>query len=285
MTELAKRGIAGSPTTAEMVAGRYPTGDITVTCATDGNHGRSVAWGAQRIGARCCIFVHAGVGADRITAIERYGAEVRRAGRTYDESVRDASEIAEREGWLVVSDTSWPGYTEVPRLIMQGYRLMVDEALDQWAGPPPTHVFIQAGVGGVAASVSVHLRARLGHAPVLVVVEPSRAACLLASAERHALTALSGPLDTVMDCLACGEPSLLAWQELERSASAFLAIDDDAAVGAVRLLAELGVGSQGSGAAGLGGLLAAADDAALRDALGLGTESRVLLFNTEGGAG
>ncbi len=284
MTELARRGIADAPTTADLRAGRYPTGNLTVTCATDGNHGRSVAWGARRVGARCCIFVHAGVGADRVAAIERLGAAVPRAGRTYDESVRAAREIAAREGWFVVSDTSWPGYTEVPRLIMQGYRVMVDEALDQWEGPAPTHVFIQAGVGGVAASVSVHLRARLGTLPALVVVEPERAACLLASAERRALTSITA-LDTTMDCLACGEPSLLAWQELERSATAFLAIDDAAAHDAVRLLAGLGVGSQGSGAAGLAGLLAAADDARLRAALAIGADSRVLLFNTEGAAG
>lgn len=285
LSELARRGIADSPTTSDLVEGRYPTGDLTVTCATDGNHGRSVAWGAHRIGARCCIFVHEGVAANRIAPIERYGAEVRRAGRTYDESVRAASGIAERDGWLVVSDTSWPGYTEVPRLIMQGYRLMVDEALDQWQGAPPTHAFIQAGVGGVAASVSVHLRARLGKSPLLVVVEPESAACLLASAERGALTPVSGALDTTMDCLACGEPSLLAWQELERSAAAYLAIGDQAAAEAVSLLAGQGIGSQPSGAAGLGGLLAAAGDATLRARLGLDAESRVLLFNTEGAGG
>ncbi len=285
MTELARRGIAHSPSTADLLARRYATDELTVTCATDGNHGRSVAWGAQRIGARCHIVVHEGIGADRIAAIERYGATVQRAGQTYDESVRAASELAARTGWAVVSDTSWPGYTEIPRLIMQGYRLMVDETLDQWTGPPPTHVFIQAGVGGVAASVSAHLRARLGMLPVLTVVEPDRAACLLASAERGALTTVSGPLDTIMDCLACGAPSLLAWQELERSATAFIAIGDAAATDAVRLLAGLGIGSQGSGAAGVGGLLAVSDDASLRATLGLGPDSRVLLFNTEGAAG
>ena len=285
MTELARRGIAHSASTADRLSRRYPTADLTITCATDGNHGRGVAWGAQRIGTRCHILVHEGVSADRIAAIERYGATVRRAGQTYDDSVRAATEIAAREGWFVVSDTSWPGYTEIPRLIMQGYRLMVDEALDQWEGPPPTHVFIQAGVGGVAASVSVHLRARLGKPPVLTVVEPDRAACLLASAQRGALTTVSGPLDTIMDCLACGEPSLLAWQELERSATAFIAITDEAAIDAARLLAGLGIGSQGSGAAGVGGLLAASDDALLRATLRLGSDSRVLLFNTEGAPG
>ena len=262
--------------------GAVGTGSLIVTCATDGNHGRSIAWGAQRVGAGCVIFVHDGVSAGRVAAIEAYGAEVRRAGATYDESVQIARETAAREGWLVVSDTSWPGYTEVPRLVMQGYRVMVDEALDQLGDAAPTHVFIQAGVGGVAASVAVHLRARLPTPPVLVVVEPEAAACLLASAERGASTKLAGPLDTVMACLACGEPSLLAWQELARSATAFVAIDDGAAVDAMRRLAALGIVSGESGAAGLGGLLAVAGDAALRAAIGLDPTSRVLLFSTEG---
>ena len=253
-----------------------------VTCATDGNHGCSVAWGARRVGAGCVVFVHAGVSAGRVAAIERHGAEVRRAGATYDESVRIANEVAAREDWLVVSDTSWPGYTEVPRLVMQGYRLMVDEAIDQWIGAAPTHVFIQAGVGGVAAAVSVQLRARLPTMPCLVVVEPEAAACLLASAERGTRMALTGPLETLMGCLACGEPSLIAWQELARSAAAFLAIDDAAAVDAMRRLAALGIVSGESGAAGLGGLLAVAREPGLREAIGLGAASRVLLFSTEG---
>lgn len=136
-----------------------PLGARVVTCATDGNHGRAVAWGAQRFGRGCVIFVHEAVSRERVDAITHYGAEVRRVPGTYDDAVREAARQAAANGWHVVSDTSWPGYTEVPRLIMQGYRLMADEAADQWAGDPPTHVFIQGGVGGVAAAVSVQMRA------------------------------------------------------------------------------------------------------------------------------
>ena len=125
---------------------------------------------------------------------------------------------------------SYAGYTEVPRDVMQGYRLMADEAADQWTGSAPTHVFIQGGVGGVAAAVSVQMRARFSPAPALIVVEPDRAACLLASAELGEPTAVAGDLDTLMAGLACGEPSLLAWQELERGAQAFMAVPDEAAV-------------------------------------------------------
>jgi diaminopropionate ammonia-lyase len=165
---------------------------------------------------------------------------------------------------------------------MQGYRLMADEAADQWTGAPPTHVFIQGGVGGAAAAVSVQLRARFHPAPALIVVEPDRAACLQASAELGEPTAIPGNLDTLMAGLACGEPSLLAWQELDRAATAFMAIPDEAAVACMRLLAGRGVVAGESGVAGLAGCLLAAADPATREVLGLDGESRVLLFSTEG---
>ena len=258
----------------------------TVTCATDGNHGRSVAWGARRFGCRCVVFVHATVSQSRADAIEAYGAEIRRVPGNYDDSVRACSATAEAQGWHVVSDTSWPGYVTVPVDVMQGYRLMMDEAADQWnasGDAPPTHVVIQAGVGGVACAVSTEARARFPSAiPKLVVVEPERAACLLASAAAGAITAVGGDLDTIMAGLACGEPSLLAWRELERAASAFVAVPDAAAIATMGALAELGIVAGESGAAGLAGLLLAAADDDARAKIGLTPHSRVLCFNTEG---
>ncbi len=278
--ELARRGAAANATAATMAARVHDASAVTVCCATDGNHGRSVAWGAQRFGAACTIFVHEGVSPHRAEAIAAYGATIRRVPGTYDDSVREAAAVAGREGWHVVSDTSWTGYTEIPREIMQGYRLMPDEALGQ--GAAPTHVFIQAGVGGVAASVAVQMRAAVQPMPTVVVVEPDRAACLLLSAEAGRAVPAPGALDTIMAGLACGEPSLLAWQELDRSAAAFMAIPDAAAVDAMRLLAAAGVVSGESGAAGLAALLLAAADPAARAMLGLDAGSRVLLFSTEG---
>ena len=283
-SELGRIGVTPAASFADLEAGtwRAATERITVTCATDGNHGRAVAWGAQRFHARCVIFIHAAVSSGRADAIARFGAEIRRVPGTYDDAVRACSEQAETHGWHIVSDTSWPGYTEIPREIMQGYRLMADEAADQWAGEPPTHVFIQAGVGAAAAAVSVHCRTRFSPPPALVVVEPDRAACLLASAERGERAAIPGDLDTIMAGLACGEPSLLAWQELERAATAFMAIPDEAAVAALRLLASLGIVAGETGVAGLAGLLLAAADPPARATLGLRASSRVLLFSTEG---
>ena len=282
--QLARAGIAPAAGSADLAAGLYAdaTRRITVTCATDGNHGRSVAWGAQRFHCRCVIFVHETVSEGRIAAIAAYGAEIRRVPGTYDDAVAAAAHEAGENDWFVVSDTSWPGYTEIPRTIMQGYRLMPDEAADQWSGPPPTHVFIQAGVGGAAAAVSVHMRARFVPAPAIIVVEPDRAACLLASAELGSLTTLPGALDTIQACLACGEPSLLAWQELDRAAMAFVAIPDEAAIACMRILAARHITAGDSAVAGLAALLLAAADPAARATLGLDAGSRVLLFGTEG---
>ena len=282
--ELSRRGVASAAAPEHLADGRYrdATRAITVTCATDGNHGRSVAWGAERFHCRCVIFVHETVSQGRVDAIARFGADVMRVPGNYDDAVHEADKQASAQNWFVVSDTSYPGYTEVPRDVMQGYRLMADEAADQWTGAPPTHVFIQAGVGGAAAAVSIQMRARFTPAPLLVVVEPDQAACLLASAKRGAPTIVQGDLDTIMAGLACGEPSLLAWQELERAAFAFLSVPDEAAVDCLRFLFAQGHETGESGVAGLAGLLLAAADPAARAALRLTRHSRVLLFGTEG---
>ncbi len=286
VSELARRGVANSATTAELAGGAHRDAlrGITVTCATDGNHGRSVAWGAQRFGCRCVIFVHETVSQGRRDAIAHYGAEIRVVPGNYDDAVREAARTADAENWFVVSDTSYEGYTEIPRDVMQGYRVMVDEAADQLAGQAPTHAFIQGGVGGVAAAVSIQLRARFGAEVKVIVVEPDKAACLLASAEAGEAVTVAGELDTLMAGLACGEPSLLAWQELERGAYAFMAVSDDSAVDCMRLLArrdpKLVAGE--SAVAGLAALLLAAREPLSRTMLGLGAESRVLLFGTEG---
>lgn len=284
-SELARRGVANAASSAELMEGRHKdaTRAITVCCATDGNHGRSVAWGAQRFGAGCVIFVHETVSQGRRDAIAKWGAEIRVVPGNYDDAVREAQRQADSNGWFVVSDTSYPGYTEVPRDVMQGYRVMADEAADQ-LGAAPTHVFIQGGVGGVAAAVSVQMRARFGPAVKVIVAEPDKAACLLASAEAGEPTTVPGDLDTLMAGLACGEPSLLAWQELERGAFAFASVPDESAVACMKALAARSpaVVAGESAVAGLAALLLAAREPFARTALGLDGASRVLLFGTEG---
>jgi len=261
-------------------AGR-PAKDIVVTCATDGNHGRSVAWGARRFGCGCVIYVHETVSEGRARAIAAYGAEIRRVAGTYDDAVRQAARDAAANGWIVVSDTSYDGYTDIPRDVMQGYAVMVDEALSA-LDQPPTHVFIQAGVGGLAAAVCGHLWETLGESrPRIVVVEPDKAACLFESARQGRAANIGGALDTAMAGLACGETSLLAWEILEEGASDFLTVTDQAAFAAMRLLAPSVVAGE-SAVAGLAGLLGGVARPNLARALGLDRSSRVLLFGSEG---
>lgn len=254
---------------------------LTVTCATDGNHGRAVAWGAQRAGCKAVIFIHEGVSEGRAEAIRSFGAEVRREGKHYDDSVRRAAEVAAENGWQIVSDTSWPGYQDVPKLVMQGYALLAAEALDQ--GTAPTHVFVQGGVGGLAAGVLSWFWEKQGaQRPKTIVVEPDRAACLLSSAKAGALKNADGDLETIMAGLACGEASAIAWDILDHGADAFMAIPDEAAADTMRKLATYGIVGGESGVAGLAGFRVAAADPAMRAALGIDAASRILAIGTEG---
>jgi diaminopropionate ammonia-lyase len=280
--------LGAPPTTDDLLHKRHAaiTERVTVTTATDGNHGRSVAWGAQLFGCRAVIYIHEGVSAGRQAEIERYGAQVVRTPGNYDDSVRRAAADAAANGWTVVSDTSYEGYREIPRAVMHGYTVMAEEALRQWpAREPPTHCLVQGGVGALPAAVAAHLWQRLGaRRPCFIVVEPERAACLYASARAGKPTAITGALDTMMAGLACGEVSSLAWDMLARGGDAFVTIPDQAAIDAMRLLAARAVPvvAGESAVAGLGALRLLAADPAARAALRLGADSRVLLFGSEG---
>ncbi|WP_424966518.1 diaminopropionate ammonia-lyase [Dinoroseobacter sp. S375] len=273
---------------SEIVGGAHPeiVAGITVCCATDGNHGRSVAWGAQTFGCRCVIFIHATVSEGRKTAIEAYGAEVRRCVGNYDDSVREAQDTSSREGWFVVSDTSYPGYLEVPKDVMQGYELMAAEAFDQLEAPP-THIFLQTGVGGMAAAVAALAKRRWQSArPTIVLADPDKSACWLDSYRAGEPRAVEGDLDTLMAGLACGEVSMLAWEVLRDHGDAVIALTDAAAVASMRDLADPLPGDPPivageSAVAGLAGMRAVLSDPDATAALGLGVGARVLVFGTE----
>jgi diaminopropionate ammonia-lyase len=260
---------------------------MTFACATDGNHGRSVAQGARVVGARSVVFVHSGVSQERVAAIARFGAEIVRVAGSYDGSVEKAARVAAENGWTVVSDTSWPGYERIPALVMQGYTAMVREALRQLP-EPPTHVFVQAGVGGVAAAVGGHLTLALAdQRPIFVVVEPARAACVYESARAGRLVKIEQGEPTVMAMLECYEPSLIAWRVLSRVADGFMTVEEEDAVAAMKRLARpLGADSAivagESGGVGLAGLTRALADREARQALRLGPQSRIFVINTEG---
>ncbi|MDF2974336.1 MAG: diaminopropionate ammonia-lyase [Microvirga sp.] len=266
---------------------RAVTAGMTVACATDGNHGRSVAQGAQLVGARSAIFVHSGVSDERVAAIARFGAQMIRVAGTYDDSVAEAARVAAEKGWTIVSDTSWPGYERIPGMVMQGYTAMVREALRQLP-EAPTHVFVQAGVGGVAAAVAGHLALALGdRRPTFVVVDPARAACLYESARAGHPVKIAHGEPTVMAMLECYEPSLVAWRVLSRVADGFMTVDEVDAVAVMNRLArphgnDPAIVAGESGGVGLAGLIRATADPEIRAALNLNEASRVFVINTEG---
>ena len=260
---------------------------ITLVSATDGNHGRSLAWGCKRFGVPCRIYIHAEVSEGRAIAMRDLGAEVVRIEGDYDESVLLAKTEAEENGWFVVSDTSWPGYSLPPRDVMSGYGVMVQEicgALEE----APTHVFLQGGVGGLAAGVIAALRQYWGDAsPRPIIVEPELAACLFESAKTGAATKVDIAEETLMAGLSCGEPSGLAWEILAEEATDYLTIPEALVAPAVRLLAnptgsDTAIEAGESAVAGLAALIAVMTDPTLAEKLGLGSSSRVLLIGSEG---
>ena len=265
--------------------------DFTVTSATDGNHGKGLAAAARSMGCRCVIVLHANVRAEREAAIAAFGAEIVRVEGNYDESVAAAARLAKANGWYVVSDTSYDGYDEIPRDVMQGYSTIAAEVVDAVqtrAAPSITHVFLQGGVGGLAAAIVSHFwEVYEDKRPAVVIVEPRQADCLYQSAVQGTAAKASGSVDSVMAGLACGEASPLAWRFLESGADLFMTVEDEDAVQAMQLLAQGNatdppIVSGESGAAGLAGLMHLMRDPALSNQAGLSRDSNVLLLNTEG---
>ncbi len=270
---------------------RYPdlVDNMTVVTATDGNHGRSVAWGAQRFGCQCVIYMHENVSPARQQAVEIYGARVERVAGNYDDSVHQVDHDARQNDWQIVSDTSYPGYMEIPCDVMAGYTVMTTEAMDQLPNSLiPTHVFIQGGCGGLAGAVCADLWFRYGaDMPHLVVVEPQPAACLYQSALAGKPQVVHIVDESLMAGLSCGEVSLLGWDILKAGARHFLTISDAPVAPLMRLMAAGAGGATPvvageSAIAGLAGLIGAVNSPQLAREIGLDTNSRVLLFGTEG---
>ncbi len=265
----------------------------TVISATDGNHGRGLAAAARDAGCRCVIVLHAQVSEEREQAIAVHGAQIVRIAGNYDESVAEAARLAEAHGWQVVSDTSYEGYETIPRDVMQGYGTIAAEVVEQTGDPRNaagsfTHVFLQGGVGGLAAGLASYFWEFHGaQRPTLVVVEPAQADCLLQSAIQGRPARATGSVDSVMAGLACGETSPLAWRFLQPCVDAFMTIEDDEAVQAMRCLAQgsardIPLVAGESGVAGLAALERLRADPALSAQVGLNGGSRVLIISTEG---
>ncbi len=286
--ELAKR-LGKDVSLDDIRAGVYADdiAKITLASATDGNHGRSLAWGAGRFGAPCQIYIHRDVSEGRAQAMRDLGATVTRIDGDYDASVDQIRDDADTNGWFIVSDTSWDGYTQPPTDVMAGYGVMVREIV-QALDTPPTHVILQGGVGGLAAGVVAGLRQHWGvKAPRVVVVEPELAACLFESAKAGAATNVKIEEETLMAGLSCGEPSPLAWAILREEATDFLTIPENIVAPAMRLAGrpmgdDPSIVAGESAVAGFAAVIAGASQDQLRDVLGLNDTSRVLVIGSEG---
>ena len=280
---------------AAILTGRYAEAlrGYTVISATDGNHGRGLAAAAQDAGCRCVIVLHAHVSPEREQAIAAYGADIVRIAGNYDESVQEAARLAAAHGWQVIADTSYDGYEDIPRDVMQGYGAIAEEIVEQTSAQRGragafTHVFLQGGVGGMAAGLASYFWEYHGpQRPRFISVEPAQADCLLQSAIQGRPAKATGTVDSVMAGLACGETSPLAWRFLQPCVDAFMTIEDEQAIEAMRALAQ---GSERdtpivageSGVAGLAALEWLRSDPQRSEQVGLTAESRVLIISTEG---
>ena len=280
-----------SPTFEEVLKGehREVTASYTFSTASSGNHGRAVAAGAKLFGNRCFIFLPKFTSAEKEAAIRARGAEVIRVDGDYDTAVAECRRKSEENGWTIISDTSWEDYEDTPRSVMRGYTVLVEEVIRQWR-PGPTHVFVQAGVGGLAAAVFGYLWARYEPRPRFIVVEPESADCWFQSNAAGKPTLASGNAETVMGGLACREISAVTWPVVGLATDWFMTITEDEVLPARKLFAhpldgDPAIASGPSGCAGLAGLVRACTDEAAFKELGLDKHSRVLVINSEGNLG
>jgi len=267
--------------------------ELTCITATDGNHGRAVAWAARELGCRAVVYMPKGTAAARLESIRDLGADAGIIDGNYDDAVQLAADHAKTNHWLLLQDTVGPGHEETPIRVMQGYLTMFEEAFDQLGSTLPTHVFIQCGVGSLAGSLQAYLVEKFGHhRPLLTIVEPTKAACYYQSmlAEDGKPRKVEGDLDTIMAGLACGEPSIFSWHILRNFADGFVACPDEVTALGMRMLGNPLKGddrviSGESGAVTLGLLARIMEKpelSPLKQALNIQASSKVLLFSTEG---
>lgn len=272
-------------------------GDVTFVTATDGNHGRGVAWVANKLRQKSVVYMPKGSAQMRFDAIAREGADVTITDLNYDDAVRLANKGAQEHGWIMVQDTAWDGYEEIPLWIMQGYSTIINEIVEQLEAAKeekPTHVFLQAGVGSFAGAVQGYLAHLYGDdRPITIICEPHGANCIYKSMEAndgkpHNVT---GDLTTIMAGLACGEPNTISWKILRDNSDFSVSCDDQVAARGMRILSSpLGtdtrVISGESGAVGLGlfSILAEKKEeyAELMKELKIDENSRILCISTEG---
>ena len=275
---------------------RAQLGELTFVTATDGNHGRGVAWTANKLGQKSVVYMPRGSAPERLQNIRALGSDASITDLVYDDTVRLARKRAEEPNCVLVQDTSWDGYTEVPSWILQGYLTMGQEivhALKESGQPMPTHLFLQAGVGSMPAAMTGYFANLCGqHKPIITIVEPNRADCIFrtAKAADGKLHFVTEEMRTIMAGLACGEPCPIAWEVIRDYADFCLSIPDYAAARGIRILANPLEGdgriiSGESGASAFGGMSVILSDpqlCALKEQLHIDEHSRLLFISTEG---
>ncbi|NVM18482.1 MAG: diaminopropionate ammonia-lyase [Candidatus Lokiarchaeota archaeon] len=271
-------------------------GPITFVTATDGNHGRGVAWSANELGQKAVVFMPKGSSKFRVNNIRKENAKVIVTDEYYDETVKMAANFAAENNDILIQDTAWEGYVEIPTWIMQGYSTLIDEILEQLKTQGdlmPTHVFLQAGVGSLAAAIQGYLSNKFDdESPLSIIIEPHNAACLYKSAKIGDSNphSVEGTLSTIMAGLACGKPNIIAWNVLRDYSDFFISCSDEIAAKGMRILGnpllnDPKIISGESGAVGLGLLVEILKNDLyydLREKLNLSKESRILVFSTEG---
>ena len=272
---------------------RRELGEITFVTATDGNHGRGVAWSARLLGQKSVVYMPKGSAQERLENIRAQGAQAEITPYNYDDAVRLADRMGKEHGWVLVQDTAWPGYEEIPAHIMQGYTTLAREIAQQLQGEIPTHLFLQAGVGSFAGAVLGYFTALWGEKrPVTVIVEPDKADCVFRSAQANdgKPRFVTGDMDSMMAGLCCGEPCTISWEIIDAYADAFISCGDGYSAQGMRLLGrpegeDPCVISGESGAVGAGVVEAILSEerlSGLREALGLDENAKVLIISTEG---
>lgn len=272
---------------------RRKLGEITFVTATDGNHGRGVAWTAHMLGRKAVVYMPRGSVQERLENIRRLGAEAEITDMNYDDTVAFAARQAEEKGWVLIQDTAWEGYEEIPAWIMQGYMTLALEAVEQLGDRKPTHIFLQAGVGAMSGALAAFFTDFYGgDKPVITIVEPNKADCIYqtALADDGRVHTVTGDLATIMAGLACGVPCTIGWNELNRCAENFASVPDWVAAKGMRILGnpagdDRRVISGESGAVSTGfvcELLQNESLAEMRRTIGLDENSVVLCISTEG---
>lgn len=297
------KGLGGSYALGKVIAEKMgravgdlsdiPEGSFTFVTATDGNHGRGIAWAAKNLSQHAVVYMPKGSSKERLENIRALGAEAEITDLNYDDTVRFAKEQAEKNNWILVQDTAWEGYEEIPSWIMQGYTTMALEAAQQLGDTVPTHIFLQAGVGAMAGAVTGFFSNYYSEKPPkIIIVEPDRASCLFktAKADDGALHKVEGDLDSIMAGLCCGEVCTVGWEVLRHHAGYFFSCPDYISADGMRVLGNplkgdepVISGESGAVTSGLVYHLMTDEDLAqFRETIGLGEDSVVLCISTEG---